>query len=201
MFFCGQDQSSDYTSGMTAAPDWQRWYRIEPQARYTPQIGALVEMMGYVRMTTLRAVKGLTSEQLDATPLGFDNSIGQLLAHIVAVERLHQQLSLNDRWPLADDSFRPYLGGFTMGQQGERSAGRPLEWYVHEMEQARKLTLEKLAQQDDTWLASPLRAPEFGEVNHHWAWFHVMEDEVNHRGQIRLIHKLVAPAPQPEASA
>jgi uncharacterized damage-inducible protein DinB len=26
-------------------------------------------------------------------------------------------------------------------------------------------------------------------MNQHWAWFHVMEDEVSHRGQMRLIRK------------
>ncbi|WP_156123379.1 DUF664 domain-containing protein [Deinococcus radiopugnans] len=31
------------------------------------------------------------------------------------------------------------------------------------------------------------------DMNQHWAWFHVMEDEVSHRGQIRILRKHVAP--------
>ncbi|MFC5848097.1 hypothetical protein [Deinococcus petrolearius] len=31
--------------------------------------------------------------------------------------------------------------------------------------------------------------PELHWPTHHWAWFHVMEDEVSHRGQIRLIRR------------
>ena len=26
-------------------------------------------------------------------------------------------------------------------------------------------------------------------ANHHWCWFHVFEDEISHRGQIRLIRQ------------
>ncbi|WP_029478706.1 DUF664 domain-containing protein [Deinococcus frigens] len=36
-------------------------------------------------------------------------------------------------------------------------------------------------------------SPYFTEMNHHWAWFHVMEDEVSHRGQIRILRKRIAP--------
>ena len=32
--------------------------------------------------------------------------------------------------------------------------------------------------------------------NQHWAWFHVMEDEVSHRGQIRVIRKAAQQAAQ-----
>ena len=41
-------------------------------------------------------------------------------------------------------------------------------------------------------LASQLPAP-CDDMNQHCAWFHVMEDEVSHRGQIRLLRKHVAP--------
>ena len=68
--------------------DPHRWYRILPQAEFTPRIGALVEMLAYARMTTLQDVQGMSTEQLDAVPPGFSNSVGMLLAHIAAVDRL-----------------------------------------------------------------------------------------------------------------
>jgi hypothetical protein len=49
----------------------------------------------------------------------------------------------------------------------------------------REATLAALASRDDAWLDAPLRiAPA---LNAHWAWFHVAEDEINHRGQIRWL--------------
>ncbi|MPY65789.1 DUF664 domain-containing protein [Deinococcus sp. SDU3-2] len=186
---------------MTTAPDWQRWYRIEPEERYSPQIGALVEMMSYVRMTTLADVRGLSAEELWVTPPGFGNSIGALLAHIAAVDRAYHLWSLEGR-DLDPERDAALLGGLSLGREGTPPpTGQGLDALLAELEESRAATLAALAQRDDTWLASRLTVPGFDFPNHHWAWFHVMEDEVNHRGQIRLIRKLVAPEPQREGSA
>ena len=175
------------------AEDKTRWYRIESEPPYTLQIGVLVDMLAYTRMTTLHAVRDLTVEQLDATPPGFRNSIGMLLAHIAAVERMYQHLSFGGRDERKVPEFGPYRAWLTFGKEGEPARGQPLERYRHELEASRAHTLQVLAQKDDAWLASRLTVPDFDHPNHHWAWFHVMEDEVSHRGQMRLIRHLVAP--------
>ncbi|WP_051517319.1 DinB family protein [Deinococcus phoenicis] len=185
------------TSTERPAEDPSRPYRIEPDTRHSPQIGALLEMLAYARLTTLQAVQGLSVEQLDATPPGFRNSIGMLLAHIAAVDRVYHWLSFGGRDPFTESipEFDPYRSGLTMGAEGEPVRGRPLAWYLDELETSRGHTLATLAQRDDAWLASRLSVPGFDFPNHHWAWFHVMEDEVSHRGQIRLLRNIVAPKP------
>lgn len=50
---------------------------------------------------------------------------------------------------------------------------------------ARQRTLIDLAAHDDDWLERPMRVHP--AMNAHWAWFHVAEDEINHRGQIRWL--------------
>jgi hypothetical protein len=53
------------------------------------------------------------------------------------------------------------------------------------MKSVRERTLENLAARDDDWLERSVSpAPR---INAHWAWFHVAEDEINHRGQIRWL--------------
>ena len=42
-----------------------------------------------------------------------------------------------------------------------------------------------LAARDDAWLERPPRAAP--AMNAHFAWFHVAEDEISHRGQIRWL--------------
>lgn len=169
----------------------ERAYRIEPESQYTPQIGAQLEMMNYTRLTTLQAVEGLTTEQLDTVPEGFGNSIGMLLAHIVAVDRVYQMMSFEGRdFGEMDGAI---MGGLTMGQQGTPPpTGQSLETLLAELAAARKFTLDTFETKDDDWLASRLPAP-YDDMNQHWAWFHVMEDEVSHRGQIRILRKHVAP--------
>lgn len=182
-----------YTSSMSRAETLksERAYRIEPEARYTPQIGALAEMMNYARLTTLQAVEGLTTEQLDAVPEGFSNSIGMLLSHIAAVDWVYQMMSFEGRDIGEGDGA--ILGGLTLGKEGTPPpTGQSLETLLNELAASRTLTLETFAAKDDGWLASRLPVP-YDDMNQHWAWFHVMEDEFSHRGQIRLLRKHVAP--------
>ncbi|MFK7603074.1 DinB family protein [Deinococcus sp. SM5_A1] len=170
----------------------ERAYRIEPEPQYTPQIGTLAEMMNYARLTTLQAVEGLTTEQLDTVPEGFGNSIGMLLAHIAAVDRMYHHVALLGRpFEEASEAIR---GGLSMGKNGTPPpTGQSLENLLAELEASRAATLEAFATKDDGWLASRLPASGWDDMNQHWAWFHVMEDEVSHRGQIRILRKHVTP--------
>jgi uncharacterized damage-inducible protein DinB len=178
-------------SAETQPAEPHREVRLLPQPGYTPQIGVLVDMMAYARMTTLQAVKGMTLDELDTIPPGFTNSVGMLLAHIEATDRLYQAVSFEGRNPYPDDDFAPYVGAMTMGQSGERVTGRDLPTLLAGLQRTREATLAQLARRDDAWLGEIVQVPgwEDFQPNQHWAWFHVMEDEVSHRGQMRLIRK------------
>ncbi len=120
------------------------------------------------------------------------NSIGALLAHIAVVERSYQILTFEERrlTELEQAALEPAL---TLGDEGRRLLrGKPLEHYVHQLSEARRLTLAGLAARDDEWLERPLIAAP--AMNAHFAWFHTAEDEINHRGQIRWLRKRLASA-------
>ena len=148
-------------------------------------IGRLVGMLTYARSTTLMAVDGLTTAELDHLYDAESNSIGALLAHMTAVERSYQILTFEER-PLSPDENERWSTALKLGANGRRSLrGFPLEHYLEELNAARQVTLETLAARDDAWLErSVIPAPR---INTHWAWFHVAEDEINHRGQIRWL--------------
>ncbi len=166
-----------------------RLYFIEAQPPYSPHIGALVQMMAYARSTTLQAVEGMSVAELDAVPSGFSNSVGMLLAHMAATDRVYQAASFEGRDVFDTPEYAPYLGAMTFGWKGEKVQGRTLESLLTELDEVRAHTLSQLARRDDAWLASPAPVPGFPDMNHHWAWFHVMEDELSHRGQIRVLRK------------
>ena len=168
--------------------------RIEPIPGYTPTIGRLVSMLDYARATTLRAVDGLTVEQLDHLHDAASNSIGALLAHMVAVERAYQLLTFEERPPTAEENAAA-AAAIGLGDEGRRVLrGQPLEHYLEQMAATRKKTLHALASRDDAWLERPM--PAAPVMNAHWAWFHVAEDELNHRGQIRWLR---ARLPEPRS--
>jgi uncharacterized damage-inducible protein DinB len=160
-------------------------YRILPLPGYTATIGRLVAMLSYARHTTLDAVEGLTREQLDHLHDERSNSIGALLAHVAAVERGYQLVTFEEREPTAAENDA-WSAALKLGDKGRRETrGHELQFYVDELRRTREATLAALAARDDAWLETPLRiAPA---LNAHWAWFHVAEDEINHRGQIRWL--------------
>ena len=160
-------------------------YRLELLPGYAPTIGRLVGILLYTRHTTLAAVEGLSIPELDHLQDDSSNSIGALLAHIAAVERGYQCVTFQDRPPSAQEqaAWEPAL---KLGAEGRRLLrNEPLDHYVHELGEARRLTLESLAARDDAWLEQPLRAAP--AMNAHFALFHVAEDEISHRGQIRWL--------------
>lgn len=159
--------------------------RIEATAGYSPIVGRLVGMLTYARATTLAAVDGLTMAELDHLHDPASNSIGALLAHITAVERSYHALTFEERLLSPDETAR-WAAALKLGDAGRSSLrDQPLTHYLDELAAAREATLQALAARDDEWLERSVAvAPR---INGHWAWFHVMEDEVNHRGQIRWL--------------
>ena len=142
-------------------------------------------MLRYARSTTLMAVEGLTMAQLDHLHDSASNSIGALLAHIGAVEQSYQIMTFEDRVLSPAENAR-LATALSLGENGRRTLrGSSLESYVDDLIAIRQRTLELLANRDDAWLDGAVRvAPR---INAHWAWFHVAEDEINHRGQIRWL--------------
>jgi len=63
---------------------------IGPRKGFSPQIGTLVSMLTWMRNAILQPVQGLTVTQLDYLHDPKANSIGALLLHLAAIERLYQ---------------------------------------------------------------------------------------------------------------
>jgi uncharacterized damage-inducible protein DinB len=142
-------------------------------------------MLTYARSTTLAAIDGLTTTELDHLFDARSNSIGALLAHIAAEERSYQVMTFEDRALSVDENAR-WSAALKLGDAGRQSLrGYSLDHYLEELEAARRLTLAGLAVRDDTWLDRSVSAAP--RLNMHWAWFHAAEDEISHRGQIRWL--------------
>ena len=164
-------------------------YFIGNREGFTPQISRLIGMMNYARQTTLQAVQGLTTAELDLLPDPDGNSIGMLLEHFVAVEIGYAASTFDnfDDWDAA--LGERWRAGGDLGSLGrEKIKGNSLSYYLENLRVTREKTLAEFAKRDDTWLEEPI--PFWGTTgNRYFAWFHVFEDEINHRGQIRLIAK------------
>lgn len=175
--------------------------RLRPTPGFTPEIGTLVSMLNYTRRTTLAAVQGLDPAHLNwpASPRG--NSIGALLAHIAAVEWAYSVATFEGREPTREEkaAWGPALRLGPVAR--ENYQGWTLHQYQTLLAQVRQHSLHHLGQQDDRWLDQEFTLIDGTVVNHRWAWFHVFEDELSHRGQILLIRNHLLPFPAAESAA
>jgi len=163
--------------------------KIYSEPGYAPQVGVLVRMMDVVRTRTLDAVKGLSISDLDHLQDRQSNSIGALLAHIAAVEALHAIGSFENRLPTPEE-FAGRAAAFVLGDDARRDVkGKPLEYYLEELSAVRQATKRRLREKTDDWLLDDRSYPDGTCINNFYCWFHVPEDETNHRGQINWLRK------------
>jgi hypothetical protein len=168
-------------------------YVIGDVPGFTPEIGRLVAMMTYVRRTTLEAVAGLTVAELDQALDAESNTIGALLAHVAALEVAYQ-LATFDRRGFTDTELRRWGAALALGKRARRAIrDRPLEDYVAQLDEVRGRTLGELARRDDAWLDETTPFWDDRPANNYFKWFHVFEDELSHRGQIRWLRKRLNP--------
>lgn len=163
-------------------------FLITDQEGFTPHMGRLVSMMNYARRTTLDMARGSTVEELDflASPDG--NSIGMLLEHFAAVEVWYQVFTFEGREANEAELAR-WEAGLELGNLGrEKLRGRDIKYYLQTLQEVRNKTFDEFRKRDDEWLHREF--PFWGQMgNNYFCWFHVFEDEINHRGQMRLIAK------------
>lgn len=156
---------------------------------FTPGIARLVGMMTYVRQTTIDAVRGLSIAQLDHIYEEGSNSIGALLAHIAAVETAYQLSTFESR-DFTDEELNVWGPALDLGEAARLTIkGRPLQVYLDTLAAARVKTLAEMAKRNDAWLEEESPFWRDQPANNHFKWFHVFEDELNHRGQIRWLVK------------
>ncbi len=171
----------------TTRPNAANLMVLRPQPGYSPQIGRLVAWMNYVRQSTLETVGDLTMDQLDHLVDAQSNSVGMLLAHMAALENVFQWYTFEDAPP--PSSFMTAWGAaLNLGDRGRSEIkGRPATHYIRTLNEVRQSTLVELARRDDDWFDR--KGPWMGgaEANNAFKWFHVVEDEIHHRGQIRFI--------------
>ena len=164
---------------------------IGPKDGYTPQIGTLVSMMNWMRKTILRPVNGMSIKDLDYLHDDNSNSIGAMLWHLAATERFYQVNTFEGKkwgnWEKKDDD--EFSIAMSLGDEGRAQIkGHDLDFYLEKLNRVREHSLKELAKFDDEWLLKI--DPKWGwrePTNNYCKWFHVVEHESNHNGQIKFL--------------
>ncbi|MDQ0088495.1 putative damage-inducible protein DinB [Paenibacillus anaericanus] len=164
-------------------------YLITDIPGFTPQIGRLISMMNYARHTTIEATKDLSVDQLDYLLDSESNSIGALLLHFAAVEYAYQVETFEGRH-LSEEELAVWRPALNLGEEGrDKIKGNDLNFYLDKMNEVRQRTYELFQGVNDDWLYKQEEFWYNKQANYYFMWYHVFEDEINHRGQIRMIRK------------
>jgi uncharacterized damage-inducible protein DinB len=160
---------------------------IGPKEGYSPQIGTLVSMMNWMRGTVLYSVKGMKQEELDYLHDPKSNTIGALLLHLAATDTFYQGNTFEGLTDFKDKAT--WSIPMALGDEGRKNIkGHDLDYYLNILTETREKTLAELRKRDDKWLMTV--DPKFfgGQpTNNYCKWFHVVEHESNHNGQIKWI--------------
>lgn len=158
---------------------------------FTPQIGRLVSMMNYARSVTIDSVSNLTPAQLDFLLDEKANSIGSLLLHIASTDFFFRIFSFEKR-ELTEEEDKEWAPASYLGKPGrEHIKGNSVEYYLEVLTNERNKVLDLLKTVNDDWLYEEMPLWDNKPANNYFMWFHVFEDEINHRGQINLIRKRI----------
>ena len=168
---------------------------IGPKAGYTPQVGTLVSMMNWMRSTVLSSVNGLSVSDLDYLHDEDSNTIGSMLLHLAATEKYYQLNTFDGvSWGSWDERLKAEWDiPMSLGERGrEMIKGHSLDFYLNKLESVREASLTALTQLDDKWLLTNDESWFWGPTNNYCKWFHVVEHESNHNGQIKYIKSRVS---------
>jgi uncharacterized damage-inducible protein DinB len=164
---------------------------LGPISGYSPQIGTLVSEMTWMRGAVLRAVKGMTQDQLDFLLDNKANRIGALLVHLAATEKLYQLNTFENLRPrdlVQSPAFKEWVVPMQLGEPARQAIkGHNLDYYLNILSECRDKTLAEFRKRDDRWLMAVDKGWPWGPTNSLCKWFHVCEHESHHSGQISLL--------------
>ena len=162
---------------------------------FTPQMGVLVSMLDAMKERVEGAVSGHSVYELDYLMDDKANSIGALIYHLAAAEKLYQVLTFEGRF-FNEEEEAKWGAALDLGDLGrEQIKGKTAQYYLDLYNDVRAETKKELAKRDDTWLQEEI--PGAGMTNF-YGWFHVMEHQSSHLGQILLLQKRIKPEEKEE---
>ncbi|MEO9871055.1 mycothiol transferase [Ekhidna sp.] len=157
---------------------------IKPAKGYSDDIGNMITMLDDLKGRVTRSVSNLDQTGTDFLLDDNANRIGSMIMHLAATEVYYQKYTFEGRG-FNDEENKKWDAALSLGDKGrENLKGQPISYYLEIWDDVRSKTKELLKEKDDKWFSKKALS---GSMNNHWAWYHVMEHQANHMGQIRLI--------------
>ena len=112
-----------------------------------------------------------------------------MLLHLAATETFYRANTFEGRGDYNEAEKEKWGAAMNLGDEGRKQIkGNDLNYYLDILSSTREATLTEFKKRDDKWLLT-VDPSFFGNqpTNNYCKWFHVVEHESNHNGQIKWI--------------
>jgi uncharacterized damage-inducible protein DinB len=156
----------------------------------SPQIGAMISMLEDLKDRVENTVKNMSQYEIDYLYDEQANRIGSLVMHLAAAEAYYQVFTFENREFNAEEK-KKWDTALDLDKGGRDDLkGHDIHYYLDIYNQVRAKTITELKKRDDAWFAEEQK--RYGVTNQ-YCWFHVMEHQSSHLGQILFLKKRIPP--------
>lgn len=156
----------------------------------SPQIGAMISMLEDLKGRVEDAVKNMDQYELDYLHDEKANRIGSLIMHLAAAEAYYQVFTFENRDFNAEEK-KKWNVALNLDQGGrDEIKGHEVKYYLDIYNEVRAKTIAELKKRDDAWFEEVQTRYDW---SNHYCWFHVMEHQSSHLGQILFLKKRIPP--------
>lgn len=155
-----------------------------------PQIDNMISMLEDLKSRVERILKNLPQEHVDHLHDAKANRFGALVMHLAAAEVYYQKHTFGESI-FDKENPKMWKAGLDLGDKGrEMFKGKPINYYLDLFTKVRKKTIEELRKKDDIWFK---KVNAGNSMSNQYSWFHVMEHQSSHLGQILFLRKRLPP--------
>jgi hypothetical protein len=156
----------------------------------SPQIGAMISMLEDLKGRVEDAVKNMNQYELDYLHDEKANRIGSLIMHLAAAEAYYQVFTFENRDFNAEEK-KKWNVALNLDKDGrDEIKGHEVQYYLDIYNEVRAKTIAELKKRDDVWFEEVQTRYDW---SNHYCWFHVMEHQSSHLGQILFLQKRIPP--------
>ncbi|WP_440879571.1 DinB family protein [Tenacibaculum sp. C7A-26P2] len=157
------------------------------------QIEAMISMLEDLKERVERKVKNMSQYQIDHLHDEKANRIGALIMHLAAAEVYYQVFTFESRG-FNPEEQKQWEVALSLDQAGrDQFQGKDIQYYLDIYNKVRQKTIRELRKRDDQWFQEVQKV--YGWSNQ-YCWFHVMEHQSSHLGQILFLSKRIPPEPK-----
>ncbi|MEN2414684.1 DinB family protein [Flavobacterium mesophilum] len=160
----------------------------------SPKIADMISMLEDLKDRVEYAVKNMDQYEIDYLHDEKANRIGALVMHLAAAEKYYQVFTFENR-EFNEEEKKKWETALNL-DQGARDEfkGHDIQYYLDIYNEVRAKTISELKKRDDEWFATIQMKYD---ISNQYCWFHVMEHQSSHLGQILFLKKRIPPQPEP----